>query len=83
MRHRDLQPLTDFRAGDRVVIREVADDNPARLRRWSSLGLTPGANVDILSFEELDDLFEVGVNGVVVRVGSEGLAGLRGELVPA
>jgi DtxR family transcriptional regulator, Mn-dependent transcriptional regulator len=82
LRHRDLKRLSDFRAGDRVVIREVADD-PARLRRWSSLGLTPGAKVDILSFEELDDLFEVGVNGAVVRVGREGLAGLRGELVPA
>jgi len=83
LRHRDLKRLSDFRAGDRVVIREVADDNPARLRRWSSLGLTPGAKVEILSFEELDDLFEVGVNGAVVRVGREGLAGLHGELVPA
>jgi DtxR family transcriptional regulator, Mn-dependent transcriptional regulator len=83
LRHRDLKRLTEFRPGDRVVIREVADDNPARLRRWQSLGLTPGANVEILSFEELDDLFEVGVNGAVVRVGREGLAGLRGERVPA
>jgi len=45
------------------------------------LGLTPGANVEILRIEELDDLFEVGVNGAVVRVGREGLAGLRGEIV--
>jgi len=81
LRHRDLKALSDFRAGDRVVIREVADDNPARLRRWRSLGLTPGANVEILSFEELDDVFEVAVNGAVVRVGREGLAGLRGEIV--
>ena len=81
LRHRDLKRLSEFRTGDRVVIREVADDNPARLRRWSSLGLTPGATVHILSFQELDDLFEVSVNGAIVRVGSEGLAGLRGELV--
>jgi len=81
--HRDLKRLSEFRVGDRVVIREVADDNPARLRRWSSLGLTPGANVEILGFEELDDLFEVRVNGAVVRVGREGLTGLRGELIPA
>ena len=47
------------------------------------LGLTPGANVHILSYEELDDLFEVGVGGTVVRLGSEGLAGLRGEPVAA
>jgi DtxR family Mn-dependent transcriptional regulator len=83
LRHRDLKRLSEFRAGDRVVIREVADDNPARLRRWSSLGLTPGATVQILSFQELDDLFEVSVGAAVVRVGSEGLAGLRGELIPA
>lgn len=81
LRHRDLKRLSEFRAGDEVVIREVADDNPARLRRWSSLGLTPGARVRILSFQELDDLFEVSVGGAVIRVGSEGLAGLRGEPV--
>jgi DtxR family Mn-dependent transcriptional regulator len=81
LRHRDLKRLSEFRAGDRVVIREVADDNPARLRRWSSLGLTPGANVHILGYEELDDLFEVSVAGQVIRLGSEGLSGLRGELV--
>jgi DtxR family transcriptional regulator, Mn-dependent transcriptional regulator len=83
LRHRDLKRLSEFRAGDQVVIREVADDNPARLRRWSSLGLTPGANVHILAYEELDDIFEIRVAGTVIRLGSEGLAGLRGELVPA
>jgi DtxR family Mn-dependent transcriptional regulator len=82
LRHRDLKSLSECRAGDRVVIREVSDDNPARLRRWSSLGLTPGAQVDILNYEELDDLFEVRVGGAVIRLGSEGLAGLRGEPIP-
>jgi DtxR family Mn-dependent transcriptional regulator len=76
---RDLRKLSDFRAGDRVVIREAADDNPARLRRWSSLGLTPGATVRIISYQDLDDLFEVGIGDQVIRLGSEGLAGLRGE----
>ena len=76
---RDLRKLSDFRAGDRVVIREAADDNPARLRRWSSLGLMPGATVQILSYQDLDDLFEVGIGEQVIRLGSEGLAGLRGE----
>jgi DtxR family transcriptional regulator, Mn-dependent transcriptional regulator len=78
---RDLQKLSDFRAGDTVVIREAADDNPARLRRWSSLGLVPGATVHVLSYQDLDDLFEVGVGDQVIRLGSEGLAGLRGEPV--
>jgi DtxR family Mn-dependent transcriptional regulator len=78
---RDLKPLSTFRAGQRVVIREVKDDSPERLRRWQTLGLTPGATVLILSHQPLDDLFEVQVAGQKVPLGSEGLAGLFGELV--
>jgi DtxR family transcriptional regulator, Mn-dependent transcriptional regulator len=79
---RDLRPLSAFRAGQRALIREVQDDNPERLRRWQTLGLTPGAAVQFLSYQPLDDLFEVRVGGQVVPMGSEGLAGLRGELIP-
>src|SRR6266566_5078911 len=58
---RDLKPLSDFRAGQRVLIREAQDDNPERLRRWQALGLTPGAVVAIVSYQPLDDLFQVQV----------------------
>jgi DtxR family Mn-dependent transcriptional regulator len=78
---RDLRPLSDFRAGEQVIIREVQDDNPERLRHWQRLGLIPGAMVTFVSYEELDDLFQVRVGEQTVPVGSEGLAGLRGELV--
>jgi DtxR family Mn-dependent transcriptional regulator len=43
--------------------------------------LIPGATVRILSYQPLDDLFEVKVGKQVIPLGSEGLAGLRGELV--
>ena len=79
LRSRDLRTLTDFRAGDRVVIREVQDDNPARLRRWRDLGLVPGAVVGVVAFHPLDGLFELDVGGRLVRLGGDGLAGLRGE----
>ena len=79
LRHRNLQPLSEFRDGHRVVIREVQDDNPARLRHWQELGLTPGAVVLIHSYQPLDDIFEVDVAGRIIRLGSEGLNGLRGE----
>jgi DtxR family Mn-dependent transcriptional regulator len=79
---RQLQALSDFRPGDRIVIREVQDDNPERLRRWQTLGLVPGASVRIVSYEALDGLYEVQVGGNMVRLGREGLAGLRGELIP-
>jgi DtxR family Mn-dependent transcriptional regulator len=76
---RTLQRLCDFRAGQCVVIREVQDDNPERLRRWQALGLVPGARVTIVTYHALDDVFEVQVGERVVPLGSEGLAGLRGE----
>ena len=78
---RQLQRLCDFHAGQRVVIREVQDDNPERLRRWRELGLTPGATVGIVSVQPLDNLFELQIDGNLVHLGPEALAGLRGELV--
>jgi DtxR family Mn-dependent transcriptional regulator len=81
LRHRELHRLSEFRAGQVVVVREAQDDNPARLRHWRTHGLVPGATVHILSYQPLDDLFEVEVGGRLVRLGSEGLAGLRGELL--
>jgi DtxR family Mn-dependent transcriptional regulator len=78
---RNLKPLDQFRAGQRVIIREVQDDNPARLRRWHTLGLTPGATVYFVSHQPLDDLFNLQVGDQLFPLGSEGLAGLRGELV--
>lgn len=78
---RSLHRLCDFRAGDRVTIREAQDDNPERLRRWQTLGLIPGTTVTVRRYEPLDDLFELEVGGRVLQLGSEGLAGLHGERV--
>jgi DtxR family transcriptional regulator, Mn-dependent transcriptional regulator len=78
---RDFQRLSEFRAGQTVLLREAQDDSPDRLRRWQQLGLIPGARVQVLSFEPLDDLFELSVDGKLVRLGTEGLWGLRGELL--
>src|SRR5262249_37160614 len=78
---RNLQPLHKFNAGQTVVIREVQDDNPARLRHWHDMGLTPGATVHCVSHSPLDDLFNLRVGDRAFPMGSEGLAGLRGELV--
>src|SRR5215469_136315 len=49
--HRTLERLSHFRASQAVLIREAQDDNPARLRRWQTLGLVPGATVHILNYE--------------------------------
>ena len=78
---RNLKPLHLFRAGEKVVIREAQDDNPERLKRWQAQGLVPGATVHFLNYQPLDDLFNLRVGEQIVPLGSEGLAGLRGELV--
>jgi len=80
LRRRDLKRLSEFRAGEVVVIREAQDDDSERLRHWQELGLMPSATVHILTYQPLDDLFEVQVGARLIRLGSEGLSGLRGEL---
>ncbi|HEY3788892.1 MAG TPA: metal-dependent transcriptional regulator [Urbifossiella sp.] len=79
MLRRDLKRLSEFREGDRLIVREAQDDNSERLRHWRELGLVPGAIVHILHYQPLDDLFEVEVGSRLIRLGSEGLSGLRGE----
>jgi DtxR family Mn-dependent transcriptional regulator len=79
--HRDLRPLSTFRPGQKVLIREVRDDNPERLRHWQALGLVPGTTVVFLRHQPLDGLFEIEANGQELSVGGEGLEGLLGELV--
>lgn len=81
LHQRNLLPLSNFREGQWVAIREVEDANPARLRRWQELGLTPGTIVHICRYQPLEDLFEVAIDGRHVQMGSEGLNGLSGELV--
>src|SRR5262249_21935233 len=79
--HRNLRPLHSFQAGQQVLIREVQDDRPERLRRWSDLGLVPGAVVTLKRHLPLDGTFEVQVGTQLVTLATEGLAGLLGEAV--
>lgn len=82
LQERDLKPLHQFRAGDRVIIREVQDDDPDRLRHWQGMGLVPGAVVAFVGHQHLDDMYDLRVGDRTIHVGSEGLAGLRGEPAP-
>jgi DtxR family transcriptional regulator, Mn-dependent transcriptional regulator len=81
LHRRTLYRLSEFQGGDSVVVREAQDDNPDRLRHWQKLGLKPGSIVRILSYQPLDDVFELSVGDRVLRLGSEGLDGLRGERI--
>jgi len=78
---RQLQPLASFHEGDRLVIREVQDDAPERLRRWQELGLVPGTVVVIRRYQQLDSLFELEIGERQLSLGREGLLGLLAEPV--
>ena len=78
---RDLRPLHSFQPGQRVLIREVQDDQPERLRRWSDLGLLPGAMVTLIGHQALDGIFQVQVGDRAVALAAEGLSGLLAEAV--
>ena len=80
LQKRDLKPLHHFLAGQCVIIREAQDDSPDRLRHWQTMGLTPGTIVQFISHQPLDDMFNLLVGDRTIHVGSEGLAGLKGEL---
>ncbi len=78
---RTLLSLCQCRPGQTVLIREVRDDDPEHLRHWQTLGLVPGATVEIVTYQALDDLFEIRVGARLLHVGSKGLAGLQGEII--
>ena len=80
---RDLRPLQTFQAGQKVLIREVQDDQPNRLRRWSQLGLVPGARVTVLAHQPLDGTFDVQVGNKILKLADEGIAGVLGERADA
>jgi DtxR family transcriptional regulator, Mn-dependent transcriptional regulator len=77
--HRELRPLHTFEPDQEVVIREVQDDRPDRLRRWSDLGLVPGVTITLLRRHVLDGTFEVKVGDQIVTLAAEGLIGVLAE----
>lgn len=81
MTERSLLPLTTFSPGDQILIREVPDEQPDRLRRWQELGLIPGATALFVKHQPLDDMYELKIGQSVLQLGREGLTGILGELV--
>jgi DtxR family transcriptional regulator, Mn-dependent transcriptional regulator len=76
---RELLPITAFRPGDCILIRDVTDEHPDRLKRWEQLGLVPGAMAEFVSFQSLDDLYEFRIGDKLLRLGRDGLAGIQGQ----
>lgn len=76
---RELCLLDSLRPGDRAVIREIGSEDPERIRRWTELGLVPGARVQLLGREDLDGIWTVEVEGREIVTGRPGVQGLKVE----
>ena len=79
MRRRALAPLSSLAAGARATVREIRDDDRARMSRWKQAGLIPGAEIRVNGVRDLDDVFEIDVAGRRLVTGSEGLEGVMVE----
>ncbi|MEO5617273.1 MAG: metal-dependent transcriptional regulator [Candidatus Eisenbacteria bacterium] len=79
MRRRTLAPLTSLAAGARGTVREIRDDDRARMAHWKKAGLIPGAEVRVREVRDVEDIYEIEVAGRRLLSGSEGLDGVMVE----
>src|SRR5216683_4291938 len=57
------RPLSECRAGERVIVQGVSDDDPARLRELERRGLLPGTPIAVVGASEFEGPVEVRVKG--------------------
>src|SRR6266567_8134084 len=51
--------LSQCKAGEKVVVQGVSDDDPARLREFERLGLLPGARIQVIGASEFEGPIQV------------------------
>jgi DtxR family Mn-dependent transcriptional regulator len=62
------RPLSECRAGERVIVQGVSDDDPARLRELERRGLLPGTHVEVVAESAYEGPIEVRMKGRRVSV---------------
>ena len=77
---RPLLPLAALPRGARAKVREIDDENAARLVRWREIGLVPGAAVRVREVRPLDGVVELEVAGRVHVTSVSSLDGIRVQL---
>jgi DtxR family Mn-dependent transcriptional regulator len=77
---RALRPLGELGAGQRATVREIRDEDTARMNRWKEVGLIPGAAVRVRAVNAMDDVYEIDVGGRSLTIGSEGLEGVMVQM---
>ncbi len=57
------RPLSDSRAGERVTVQGVSDDDPGKLRELQRRGLVPGTKLTVLAASEFEGPIEIRLRG--------------------
>ena len=55
--------LSECRAGEKVVVHDVSDDDPSKLREIGRRGLRPGTRIDVVAGSQFEGPIEVRVKG--------------------
>jgi DtxR family transcriptional regulator, Mn-dependent transcriptional regulator len=55
--------LSECQAGEKVVVHDVSDDDPSKLREIGRRGLRPGTRIDVVSGSQFEGPIEVRVKG--------------------
>ena len=55
--------LSECHAGERVVVHDVSDEDPSKLREIGRRGLKPGTRIDVVSGSQFEGPIEVRVKG--------------------
>ena len=55
--------LSQCKAGEKVIVQGVSDDDPARLRELERLGLLPGARIEVTAASEFEGPIQVRIKG--------------------
>lgn len=62
------RPLSQCRAGEKVVVQGVSDEDPGRLRELERRGLLPGTGIEVLAESEYEGPIEVRIKGRRVSI---------------
>ena len=57
------RPLSESRAGEKLVVQGVSDDDPNKLRELDRRGLLPGTRIDVVAESEFEGPIEIRVRG--------------------
>jgi DtxR family Mn-dependent transcriptional regulator len=55
--------LSECRAGEKVVVHDVSDDDPSKLREIGRRGLRPGTRIDVVAGSQFEGPIEIRVKG--------------------